>query len=130
MLTAVKQIRDIGAQKAPAEWGTEEVAPGPGIVTDAEIAAYVKHNLTTYHHQVGTCRMGTGPEAVVDPRLRVHGVPGLRVADSSVMPAVISGNTHAPTVMIGERCADFVLADTAGPRQGCCVGRTSGSSAS
>ncbi|MGH1554440.1 GMC oxidoreductase [Streptomyces sp. L7] len=64
---------------------------------------------TDYHHQVGTCRMGTGPEAVVDPLLRVHGVPGLRVADASVMPAVPSGNTHAPTVMIGERCAEFLL---------------------
>ncbi|XUL89638.1 GMC family oxidoreductase [Streptomyces galilaeus] len=95
MVTAVKQAR--------------EVAPGPGVVTDDEIAAYVKRNLASYHHQVGTCRMGTGPEAVVDPLLRVHGVPGLRVADASVMPAVPSGNTHAPTVMIGERGAEFLL---------------------
>ena len=109
MVAAVHQIREIGAQKALAEWGAEELAPGPGVVTDADLADYVKRNLTTYHHQVGTCRMGMGTGAVVDPELRVYGVPGLRVADASVMPAVVSGNTHAPSVMIGERCADFLL---------------------
>ncbi|MFI6467299.1 GMC family oxidoreductase [Streptomyces sp. NPDC050528] len=109
MVTAVKQAREIGEQKALGEWRAREVAPGPGVVTDDEIAAYVRRNLTSYHHQVGTCRMGTGPDAVVDPLLRVHGVPGLRIADASVMPAVPSGNTHAPTVMIGERCAEFLI---------------------
>ncbi|MFE7841915.1 GMC family oxidoreductase [Streptomyces sp. NPDC057474] len=112
MVTAVKQVREIGAQKALAEWGTLEVAPGPGVVTDAEIATYAKRALISYHHQVGTCRMGTDPDAVVDPRLRVHGIAGLRVADASVMPTVTSGNTHAPTVMIGERCAEFVLEES------------------
>jgi choline dehydrogenase len=111
MVTAVKQVREIGDQKALADWSAREVAPGPGVVTDDDIATYVKRNLMSYHHQVGTCRMGTGSDAVVDPRLEVHGVPGLRVADASVMPAVTSGNTHAPAVMIGERCADFVLGD-------------------
>lgn len=109
MVTAVRQVREIGDQKALAHWRAREVAPGPAVVTDDEIASYVKRNLASYHHQVGTCRMGTGPGSVVDPRLRVHGVPGLRVADASVMPVVPSGNTHAPTVMIGERCADFLL---------------------
>jgi choline dehydrogenase len=66
-------------------------------------------NLITYHHQVGTCKMGIDRRSVVGPDLRVHGVAGLRVADASVMPAVTSGNTNAPTLMIGERCADFVL---------------------
>ena len=67
-------------------------------------------NLITYHHQAGTCKMGIDAMAVVTtPDLRVHGVPGLRVADASVMPAVTSGNTNAPTIMIAERCADFVL---------------------
>ena len=66
-------------------------------------------NLITYHHQAGTCKMGIDAMAVVSPAdLRVYGVPGLRVADASVMPAVTSGNTNAPTIMIGERCADFV----------------------
>ena len=64
----------------------------------------------TYHHQVGTCRMGVDELAVVDPQLRVRGVEGLRVADASVMPTVTGGNTHAPTTMIGERAADLVLA--------------------
>jgi choline dehydrogenase len=59
--------------------------------------------------------MGTDPEAVVDPRLRVHGIAGLRVADASIMPAVTSGNTHAPSMMIGERVADFIAADHAAP---------------
>lgn len=110
MVAAVRQVREIGAGQALAAWRSKEIAPGPGIHIDAEIAAYVKRNLLSYHHQVGTCRMGTGPEAVVDPRLSVYGIAGLRVADASVMPAVPSGNTHAPAVMIGERCADFVLA--------------------
>ncbi|MFJ9244161.1 GMC oxidoreductase [Streptomyces sp. NPDC101776] len=109
MVTAVKQAREIGEQKALGEWRAREVAPGPGVVTDDEIAAYVKRNLASYHHQVGTCRTGTGADAVVDPLLRVHGVPGLRVADAAVMAAVPSGNTHAPTVMIGERCAEFLI---------------------
>ncbi|WP_406162586.1 GMC family oxidoreductase [Streptomyces canus] len=109
MVEAVKQVREIGAQRALGDWRSKEIAPGPGIHTDAEIAAYIKRNLLSYHHQVGTCRMGTGSAAVVDPRLAVHGLTGLRVADASVMPAVTSGNTHAPAVMIGERCAGFVL---------------------
>ena len=65
--------------------------------------------LLSYHHQVGTCRMGIDRMAVTTPDLRVHGVEGLRVADASVMPAVTSGNTNAATLMIGERCAEFVL---------------------
>ncbi|MEU1272303.1 GMC family oxidoreductase N-terminal domain-containing protein [Streptomyces sp. NPDC005799] len=111
MVTAVEQVREIGAQQALDRWRGREIGPGPGVVTRAGITAYIKRNLLTYHHQVGTCRMGTGPDAVVDPHLRVHGMPGLRVADASVMPAITSGNTHAPTVMIGERCAAFVLGD-------------------
>ncbi|MEU6375435.1 GMC family oxidoreductase N-terminal domain-containing protein [Streptomyces sp. NPDC046909] len=109
MVEAVKQVREIGSQRALEGWRSREIAPGPGVRADGEIAAYLKRNLLSYHHQVGTCRMGSGPEAVVDPRLSVYGVAGLRVADASVIPAVTSGNTHAPAVMIGERCADFVL---------------------
>jgi len=67
-------------------------------------------NLITYHHQAGTCKMGIDSMAVTTPDLRVRGVTGLRVADASVMPAVTSGNTNAPTIMIAERCADFLLA--------------------
>lgn len=82
---------------------------GTGVRTREEIAAYIRRALLSYHHQVGTCRMGIDRLAVVDPSLRVHGVPGLRVADASVMPAVTSGNTNAATIMIGERCADIIL---------------------
>jgi choline dehydrogenase len=78
--------------------------------TDA-VRRYVRETAITYHHQVGTCKMGTDPAAVVDPRLRVHGLEGLRVADASVMPSVTTGNTNAPSIMIGERAADFLLAD-------------------
>jgi choline dehydrogenase len=74
------------------------------------VRAYVRRTAITYHHQVGTCKMGVDEVAVVDPELRVYGVDGLRVADASVMPFVTSGNTHAPTVMIGERAAELVAA--------------------
>ncbi|WP_427921131.1 GMC oxidoreductase [Streptomyces sp. cg40] len=106
MVTAVRRAREIGERKALGEWRAREVAPGPGVVTDDEIAAYAKRNLASCHHQVGTCRMGAVPEAVVDPLVRTR---GLRVADASVVAAVPSGNTHAPTVVIGERCAEFLI---------------------
>ena len=76
--------------------------------TRRELREYVRSTAITYHHQVGTCKMGVDDQAVVDPQLRVRGVEGLRVADASVMPFVSSGNTHAPTLMIGERAADLV----------------------
>ena len=78
-----------------------------------QLRAYVRETAITYHHQVGTCKMGVDADAVVDPQLRVRGVEGLRVADASVMPFVCSGNTHAATVMIGERAAELVLASGA-----------------
>jgi choline dehydrogenase len=87
-----------------------ELYPGPGIGGGAELQRYVRRNAVTYHHQVGTCKMGTDDLAVVGPDLRVRGVDGLRVADASVMPEVTTGNTHAPSMMIGERAADLVTA--------------------
>ncbi|MCX5265961.1 GMC oxidoreductase [Streptomyces sp. NBC_00199] len=109
MVRAVQQVREIGEEKSLGDWRAREVAPGPYVRTDTEVAAYIKRTLLSYHHQVGTCRMGIDRTAVVDPHLRVHGVAGLRVADASVMPSVTSGNTHAPAVMIGERCAELIL---------------------
>jgi len=109
LAASVRQARRIGARPALAEdWGAVEVYPGPEV-PDSGVEDWVRRTAITYHHQVGTCRMGTDPEAVVDPRLRVHGVAGLRVIDASVMPTVPTGNTNAPAAMIGERGAQFFL---------------------
>ena len=102
LIAAVDLCRRIGAADALRDWGVTEQYPGPRDVRD-----YVRETAITYHHQVGTCKLGTDPLAVVDPRLRVHGVEGLRVADASVMPMVTTGNTNAPSIMIGERAAEF-----------------------
>jgi choline dehydrogenase len=80
------------------------------VRTDAELREYVRRVTGSYHHQVGTCRMGSDEGAVVDPELRVGGVEGLRVADASVMPSVTTGNTNAPSMMIGARAAAMMLA--------------------
>ena len=82
--------------------------PGPGIATDEQVGEFAKKAGTNVFHPVGTCKMGTDPMAVVDPRLRVVGVNGLRVIDASVMPCVTTGNTNAPTIMIAEKAADMV----------------------
>jgi choline dehydrogenase len=105
----MRMSREIGAGEAMKVWRAREIAPGPEVRTDADLAEYSMRNLITYHHQVGTCKMGIDSMAVTTPDLRVHGVAGLRVADASVMPAVTSGNTNAASIMIGERCADFLL---------------------
>lgn len=111
LAASVRQCRRIGAREALAEeWGAVEVYPGPDV-PDSGVEDWVRRTAITYHHQVGTCRMGTDADAVVDPRLRVHGVEGLRVIDASVMPTVPTGNTNAPAAMIGERGARFVLED-------------------
>jgi choline dehydrogenase len=89
-----------------------EVVPGADRTTDDEILDWVKKAAETTYHPVGTCKMGSDPMAVVDAQLRVHGIAGLRVADASIMPTLTSGNTNAPSIMIGEKAADMVL-DTA-----------------
>jgi choline dehydrogenase len=113
---AMKLIRRIFAQPAFEPYRGEELAPGAGVTTDAEIEAYLRETALTAYHPVGTCRMGTDAAAgdVVDGRLRVFGVPGLRVVDASVMPSLTSGNTHAPTMMIAEKAADMIRADAKG----------------
>ena len=91
----------------------EEIAPGAQVQTDDELLDWVRHNAETTYHPVGTCKMGNDPMAVVDPELKVHGIAGLRVADASIMPTLTSGNTNAPCIMIGEKCAAMVLAAAA-----------------
>jgi choline dehydrogenase len=112
LMAAVELCRRMGAAEPLQEWGAVERYPGPAVTSADELERYVRKTAITYHHQVGTCKMGRDEMAVVDPRLRVHGIDGLRVADASVMPAVTTGNTHAPSIMIGERVADFVCRDT------------------
>ena len=107
LIAAVELCRAIGAAPALGAWGATELYPGPAT----DVVDYVRKTAITYHHQVGTCKMGTDAAAVVDPRLRVHGIEGLRVADASIMPMVTTGNTNAPSIMIGERAAEFMVAD-------------------
>ena len=94
---------------------TEEHAPGPGIddSDDEAILEWVRNTATTIYHPTGTCKMGPDSLAVVDSRLRVHGIEGLRVADASIMPVITSGNTNAPAIMIGEKASDMILEDAA-----------------
>lgn len=111
MLAGMKLIRRIAEQPALASIIQEELEPGPAVRTDAELETYLRSHGTSNNHAVGTCRMGMGADAVVDSRLRVHGIAGLRVADASIMPDLICGNTHAPVIMIGEKCAAMILED-------------------
>ena len=93
-----------------------EMAPGPTAMTDEQLFDHSKRNGNTAWHQAGTCKMGSDAMAVVDAKLRVHGIDGLRVADASIMPRITSGNTNAPTIMIGEKAADMIRAERA-PRR-------------
>jgi len=101
--------RKIAAQPALAKWIDHELLPGPDVKTDDDLLAFARMAGSTIYHPVGTCQMGHGPQAVVDPQLRVRGVQGLRVVDASVMPRLVSGNTNAPTIMIAEKAADLIL---------------------
>jgi len=107
----VRLLRGIFAQAAWDGVRGAELQPGPGIQDDAALDAWIARTADTVYHPVGTCRMGAEGDlgAVVDARLRVRGVSGLRVADASVMPRITSGNTNAPSMLVGHRCADFML---------------------
>lgn len=111
LVASLKHCRTIGRQAALAEeWDAEEIWPGPQVTTDEELEEYARNSVVTYHHQVGTCAIGQSAQSVTNPRtLEVYGVSGLHVADASVMPTVPTGNTNAPSIMIAERAADFIL---------------------
>jgi choline dehydrogenase len=110
-LALLKLVRRIAAQGPLAGLIVRETRPGPEVTDDAALMDYARSCGQTAWHTVGTCRMGPARDSVVDERLRVHGVAKLRVADASIMPSIPSSNTNAPSIMIGERAADFVLAD-------------------
>lgn len=112
LMQGLRIARRIAATAPLADVGGTEIGPGPGVDDDAALDAYVRRTATTTYHPVGTCRMGPDRDslAVVDPQLRVHGISRLRVADASIMPNIVSGNTAAPSMMIGERAAAFILA--------------------
>jgi len=105
----VRLTREIISQPAMDPYLDKELAPGPGVQTDTEIDTFVRENLESTYHPCGSCRMGTDDMAVVDPELRVRGIEGLRVIDSSVFPSEPNGNLNAPTIMLAERAADLVL---------------------
>ena len=110
-VAAMKVSRRICQAPALAEHIRDELDPGPAVQSDEELLDHARNSATTIYHPVGTCKMGRDPMAVVDERLRVHGVAGLRVVDASIMPTIVSGNTNAPTIMIGEKAADMIRQD-------------------
>jgi choline dehydrogenase len=110
VLACIRKGRALMAASPLKEMTGEEIAPGARLQTDDELLEWVRSTAETTYHPVGTCKMGNDPMAVVDPELRVHGIEGLRIADASIMPTLTSGNTNAPCIMIGEKCAAMVLA--------------------
>ncbi len=110
LVEGIKLIRQLFQSSAFDEFRGEEIAPGVNVRSDAALEVYILNTCSTVWHPVGTCKMGTDPMAVVDPELRVHGIEGLRVVDASIMPTITTGNTNAPTIMIGEKAADLIKA--------------------
>lgn len=106
-----KIARNILAQEPFKPHGLEEIHPGQAVQTDQELEQFVRNNAKTIYHPVGTCAMGVNGASVVDARLRVLGVEALRVVDASIMPNIVSGNTNAPCIMIGEKAADMMIED-------------------
>jgi choline dehydrogenase-like flavoprotein len=115
MVAGIRKAREILAQPAFAAHAQVELEPGPEVQTESQLRDWVRGHAETTYHPVGTCKMGVDAEAVVDSRLRVHGLSGLRVVDASIMPTLVGGNTNAPTTMIAEKGAAFILEDAAAP---------------
>ncbi len=111
LVAGMRLSRALAATRALSPFIVEELDPGPKVGTDEELLEHARNTATTIYHPVGTCKMGVDAGAVVDPRLRVRGITGLRIADASIMPTLVSGNTNAPTIMIGEKAAAMMLED-------------------
>jgi choline dehydrogenase len=118
LVVATKTARSIVAQPAFDAYRGAEFLPGEAVRSDEELARHVREHCETLYHPVGTCKMGLGSTAVVDPQLRVRGIDGLRVADASIMPKIVGGNTNAAAILIGGRAAEFIISGDAGPAQG------------
>ncbi len=106
--SALRLTREIFQQDAFAPFRGRELSPGADVVSDADIDAYLAGAVESAYHPCGTCKMGSDDLAVVDAECRVHGLSGLRVVDSSIMPSIVSGNLNAPTIMLAEKAADLV----------------------
>jgi choline dehydrogenase len=111
MLAGIRLARRLAEQPALKAFAMGELVPGEAFSSDADMERFVRETGSTNHHPSSSCAMGIGSNSVVDPRLRVYGVAGLRVADASIMPSVVAGNTNAPSIMIGEKAADMILED-------------------
>jgi len=108
IVAGLKLCRQILANPHLEHFIASEFQPGPEIQSDEQLLDYARRRGGTVYHPTSTCKMGSDPMSVVDAELRVHGIGGLRVADASIMPTVVSGNTNAATIMIGEKVADMV----------------------
>lgn len=116
-VASIKYARKLASTDALKPYLTSEYKPGSAVASDDEILEFAREYGATIFHPVGTCKMGSDPMAVTDARLRVHGMQGLRVVDCSIMPTLVSGNTHAPAVMIAEKASDMILADAVSNQQ-------------
>ena len=114
IVAALRMIRKIAAQPGLAQHIVRETRPGPAASSDDALLEHARATGQTSYHPIGTCRMGADARAVVDARLKVHGIDGLRVCDASIMPTMVASNTNAPSIMIGEKASDLVLADARG----------------
>ena len=110
-MAALRVTRHIAEQPALKKFIVDEYKPGAQAQSDEELLEFARDNGVTIFHPAGTCKMGVGSDAVVDATLKVRGVRGLRVVDCSIMPTLVSGNTHAPVVMIAEKASDLILAE-------------------
>jgi choline dehydrogenase len=108
LVIGLQRARELGGARSLDGWREREAAPGTAARSDSDLRDHIRRSLSTYHHFVGTCRIGTDTHAVVAPDLRVHGIENLRIADASVMPSIVSGNTNATVLAIAERAATFL----------------------